>query len=299
MYKKISLLVLLAVSFSLAQTAGNSGMAFLKLGFGARNIAMGDAASANASDVTSLFYNPSRLSVNPANEIMLMHNEWIQGVRSELLGARTVVFGLPFALGINFTSVDNIEVRNVAGPALSLTSANSFFIGVSSGFNIYKGISAGFTVKYLYESIFVDEANGMGYDFGLNYESPVEGLSFSAVIKNLGSMDELKAEKTKLPTEFRIGSAYRFKIEQPKLAITAAADFQKYTPTSDVHINAGAEVLYDNLISLRAGYQSGYISKSITAGLGLRYGFLSFDYALSPFTYGLGTGHTVSLTFNF
>ena len=76
----------------LAQTAGNSGLSFLKLGFGARNIALGDAGTALSTDVTALFYNPAALAINPASEIMLMHNEWIQDVRSEILGARTLIF---------------------------------------------------------------------------------------------------------------------------------------------------------------------------------------------------------------
>lgn len=302
MFRKILFIAFTSLSILSAQSAGSSGMAFLKLGFGARNISMGDAASASASDVTALFYNPARLSLNPGNEIMLMHNEWIQGVRSELLGARTVVFGLPLAFGFNVTNISDIEVRTVPGEPLSKFNANYFYGSVSTGFKVYQGISFGFSFKYLYEGIYVDEANGFGYDFGLNYISPVDGLSFSAVLKNIGSMDQLKAEKTKLPTEFRVGSAYQFKLPQPKLDITAAAEYQNYTRDKISNIRIGAEVLYDNLISLRGGYFTGnqsYEAKSFTAGLGLKYGILSFDYAMSPFTYGLGMGHTVSLSFNF
>lgn len=282
-----------------AQTAGNSGLSFLKLGFGARNIAMGDAGSVSATDVTAAFYNPARLTVDPASEIMLMHNEWIEGVRSELLGARTILFGLPWAVGVNVTSVRDIEVRTIPGSALTTFNANYFFGSLSTGFNILSGISVGATIKYLYEGIYIDESTGLGFDLGLNYISTIEGLSFSAVIKNLGTMNELRLEKTKLPAEFRAGGAYLFNIEQPELAITGAAELQKYTATDDIHFNIGAEVLYDKLISIRAGYMSGYKSKNVMGGVGLRWGNLSFDYALSPFTYELGMGHTVSLGFRF
>jgi hypothetical protein len=95
--------ILIIISFSLtllAQNAGSTGLSFLKFGFGARNIAMGDAGNALSSDVTSLFYNPSKLGMSKDSEIMFMHNEWIQDVRSEVLGARTVIFGLPIAVGV-------------------------------------------------------------------------------------------------------------------------------------------------------------------------------------------------------
>lgn len=299
MYKKILALLLLSCLSVYAQTAGNSGLSFLKLGFGARNIAMGDAGSVSASDVTAAFYNPARLALNPASEIMLMHNEWIEGIRSELLGARTKFLGLQWALGFNVTTISDIEVRTIPGAPLTTFSANYFFGSLSTGFNIASGISAGATIKYLYEGIYIDESTGLGFDFGLNYKSTIEGLSFSAIIKNIGSMNALQVEETKLPTEFRAGGAYSFNIEQPELAITGAAEVQKYTATNDIHFNLGAEVVYDNLISLRAGYMSGYISKNVTAGVGLRWGNLNFDYALSPFTYDLGMGHTVSLGFSF
>ena len=76
-------------------------------------------------------------------------------------------------------------------------------------------------------------------------------------------------------------------------------EFQKYLPTSDIHFNLGAEILYDKLIALRVGYQSGYLTKNITAGLGLMWGNLSVDYALAPFQLGLGNGNILSLQFKF
>jgi hypothetical protein len=285
------------------QSAGNTGLSFLKLGFGARNIAMGDAGTGLATDVTSLFYNPAGLAINPVSEVMIMHNEWIQGVRSEILGARTVVFGIPVAVGFNVTTVPGIEVRTNPTPdPLTTFSANDFFGSFSAGYKILDNLSIGGTFKYLYEAIYVDEANGWGLDFGATYITSIKGLNVSAVIKNIGSMNALRSESTKLPTEFRIGPSYTFS-PADKFVVTGAAEFQKYTPTSSSHINIGAEVLYNNLIALRAGYrhESDYTTQEFTAGLGLIWGNLSFDYAFAPFTpsSGLGNGNIFSLQFKF
>jgi len=297
--KKLLLLILTLSTFSFAQTAGNSGLAFLKFGFGAKNIGMGDAGAVSANDVTSLFYNPSRLAGLNDNEVMLMHNEWIQDTRSEVLGIASKIWGLPVALGFNVTTVSDIEVRTRPGEPDSKVNWNYFFGSLSSGFGIVDNIDFGFSIKYLYEGILSDQSTGWGFDFGLNYKTNIDGLTASAVIKNIGSMNVLRNESTKLPTELRIGPAYHFEFTDSKIGITTAAEFQKYLPTDDVHFNLGAEGIYDRTIALRAGYQTGYESRGITGGIGLIWGNLNFDYAFLPFSYGLGDASVFSLQFRF
>jgi hypothetical protein len=298
MKNKILLIILISLSSICAQSAGNSGLSFLKLGFGARNIALGDAGTALSSDVTSLFYNPSALALNPASEIMLMHNEWIEDVRSELLGARTIIFGIPVAVGFDLTTVSDIPVIVNPGDPVASFNANYFFGSISAGQKISENLYFGISIKYVYEAIYVDESTGWGFDFGATYLTPIRGLNVSAALKNVGTMKALRNDRTKLPTEIRIGPSYLFTFED-KYQLSSAVEFQKYTPTNDIHFNIGAELLYDKLVSLRMGYQSGYISKNITAGLGLMWGNLSFDYALAPFKLGLGSGNILSLQFKF
>src|ERR1039458_3772004 len=158
MKNKMIFLIFLAFNSLLAQSAGNSGLSFLKLGFGARNVALGDAGTALSSDVTALFYNPAALAINPASEIMIMHNEWIQDVRSEILGARTLIFGLPVAVGFNITSVNDIEVRTNPGDPITKFNGNYFFGSLSTGHMIFDNFYFGASLKYLYEGIYVDES---------------------------------------------------------------------------------------------------------------------------------------------
>jgi hypothetical protein len=297
--KKIILLIIVFAAATFAQSAGNTGLSFLKFGFGAKNIAMGDAGAVSANDVTALFYNPSRLAGKNDTEIMLMHNEWIQDVRSEVLGVATEFWGLPVALGFNVTTVSDIEVRTRPGEADSKIDANYFFGSLSSGFGIVDDLDFGLSIKYLYEGILSDQATGWGFDFGLNYKTVVNGLTASAVIKNLGSMNVLRNEATKLPAEVRVGPAYHFEFTDSKIAVTTAAEFQKYLATEDVHFNLGAEGVYNKVFALRVGYQSGYESRGITGGIGLIWGNLNFDYAFLPFSYGLGSASVFSVQFRF
>lgn len=52
LYKAILIIIITAVSLS-GQSAGNAGLSFLKIGTGARNIALGDNGNTLAQDVTA------------------------------------------------------------------------------------------------------------------------------------------------------------------------------------------------------------------------------------------------------
>ena len=298
--RKIVFFIFISFSSVFAQSAGNTGLSFLKLGFGARNIAMGDVGAAASGDVTSLFYNPANLINSSTNEIMLMHNSWIQGINSEVLGVKTNIWGLPVAAGFNVTTINNIEVRTGATAVPdAMFNANYFFGSLSTAFNTIDNLAFGITLKYLYEGLYVDEATGYGLDLGLNYTTPINGLTAVAVVNNLGSMNKLKNEKTKLPSDFRVGPAYKFYFWHNTFEVTAAAELQKYIDTNDLHTNWGLEIVYDDLLALRGGYQTGYQSKGMTAGMGIMWGTLSFDYAFQPFSEGLGSANIFSLQFKF
>ena len=297
--KKIILTILILTSVSLAQSAGNTGLAFLKFGFGARNIALGDAGASVSNDLSALYYNPARLVTLEPNQVMFMHSEWIQDVTSEVGGIKWNMFNLPWAVGFNVTSVDDIEVRDKPGEAISTFNANYFFMSLSSGFKVIDDLDFGATVKYIYEGIFNDQSAGYGLDFGLNYITPVKGLTASTVIRNIGSMNNLSEVGTKLPLDFRLGAAYNYAIESAKLDLIATGEFQKYIDNDDIHFNTGAELMYNNTFAARVGYQTGYEARGFTAGIGIEWGSLRFDYAYLPFTYGLGNANQFSLQFSF
>lgn len=294
----IILSLLVAVNFS-AQTAGNSGLSFLKFGFGARNIAMGDAGTAASKDITSLFYNPARLAGMKNSEAIFMHNEWIEDVSSEVVGIRSFVLGIPIALGFNVTSVGDIEVRTNPGEPETKFDANYFYGSLSTGFEVYHNISVGASIKYLYEGLLSDEATGFGFDLAALYKTDYDGLIVSAALRNIGSMNELRSESTKLPAEIRIGPAYNFNLEGINSEVTLVTEFQKFLNSDDNHFNIGAEIFYDNLIAIRGGYQTGYESRDLTFGIGLAWGNLNFDYAFLPFQLGLGSANLFSLQFKF
>ena len=294
------LVILLFTSFGIiAQTAGGSGMSFLKIGFGARNIAMSDLGVIGIEDLTALNYNPALLSQYKSPQLMLTYNQSIQDMSTQLVGASFALFGLPLAFGLNSTSISDIEIRTIPGEPQSTFSAHYLFGSMSTGFKLYENLSAGFTVKYLYENLFSDQSQGWAFDFGLSYKNFIEGMDVGASIKNLGSVNELRNEATQLPTDARLGISYLLPFESIKSDVNLIGGAQKYLETDDIHLHFGGEFFYDRLIAIRLGYMSGYESKGLTTGLGVYWEGINFDYAFTPYSYGLGNSHTISLMYSF
>ena len=292
-------ILLLFISTGLfAQSAGETGLSFLKIGFGARNIALGDIGVVSADNVTALNYNPALLSNYKTQQISLSHSRWLQDVSSELLGASFSLFNVPLAIGINTTQIAGIEIRNRPGAAQSTFNANYFFVSLSTGFKIAENLSVGSTIKYLSENLLTDQANGVGFDFGLYYKNLIPNLNFGASIRNLGSMNALRNKETQLPVDLRIGGDYLYDLTKINSSFYFAAGFQKYN-SSNSHFNFGTEFLYHRQFAMRIGYMSGYDSKSITTGIGLKLNHFNFDYAYTPQKYELGSSHIISLMFTF
>lgn len=297
--KRVFLFIILLSAYVLPQSAGNTGLSFLKIGFGARNIAMGDIGVTAANDVTALNYNPAILAGYSSPELIFTHNEWLQDVRSEIFGGSVRFIGLPLAFGVNTTRVPDIEIRTRPGEAESKFTAQFFSGSISTGFSLIDDISIGATAKYIYEGMLSDDANGLGFDFGAYYKSAVQGVSVGAAVRNLGSMNQLRLKETKLPSDFSAGAQYKFPLNGINSEVALGAAFQKYMDTDDTHINFGTEIYYDNLIAFRAGYQTGYEAKGFSAGLGLTWSKLFFDYGFVPFKYNLGTTHIISIKIKF
>ena len=65
---------------------GTTAAQFLKIGIGARALAMGGAYSAVSDDATALYWNPAGLSSMKKNEILLDHQDWILDVDLDFVG---------------------------------------------------------------------------------------------------------------------------------------------------------------------------------------------------------------------
>ncbi len=293
--KKLALLSFVLFFQLYAQSAGESGLSFLKIGVGARNLALADNGTTQSNDATAIFYNPANIGLTNNSEIFFMHNSWIQDVSVEALAVKFSLFGLPLNIGLNSSNIGNIEIRTNPGEKDGSFNAHYFSSSIGTAFSPIDNLYCGAAYKYLYENLFSDEATGYAFDFGATYLNVIPNLSASAVLKNLGSMSQLRTEKTKLPTEFRLGAAYQLPEFVNLVKTFSSVEYQKYTSLNDSHINLGIEAVYNSSLALRIGYMTAYESKGFTAGLGIKWNLLDIDYAYTPFKYSLGSAQSISI----
>jgi hypothetical protein len=276
---------------------GQAGLSFLKLGTSARGIAMADAMAAAVAGPASPAYNPAGLLAGDTSavELLFTHREWIEGTRVEFLAASTRIFGDAVGLAVTSTTVPDIELRTRPGEPEGTFTARNFAASASYAHAVDAELSAGITAKFLYEKVLIDEASGFAVDFGARYVTPMEGLTVGASLANLGSMNTLRDEATKLPAMLRLGPAYSFSFNDGQAAVITAADLLYIFPEKETYLNWGGEVEFANTVAIRAGYQFGSEGRGLTAGLGIRYGLVSLDYAYAKLSQDLGNAHSFTL----
>ncbi len=297
--KIIIILTLFFTSSIFAQSEINSGMSFLKIGFGARNIALGDVGVISSNNVSAVAYNPALLTYGEKSEVALSHSSWMNDVSSEMLGAKFSLFSLPFALYINSSQISDIEIRRKPGEAVAKFNANYFAASLSSAYKITNSLSAGASVKFLYQGMYVYEATGWAVDFGAYYRNAVKNLDLSFAVRNIGTMNKLKEESTKLPSLFSFGMSYQIIHPVKFINLKIFAATKKYFDDTNLHLHFGTEFSFKDFIYLRTGYQTGYDARSYSVGLGLLWRGINFDYAFAPFDYSLGNSNIISVQFTF
>jgi hypothetical protein len=290
--------LLLALAPTLLSAQGSSvGSSQLKIPVNARTAAMGESTVSDANQFSSWLLNPANLYTKGPIVVELTHSQWIQEVQSEFIGAQMPMAFGTLGFSVSTITVPGIEVRDAPGPAVGTFSAR--FASVQLGFarTLVDDLAIGVAGKYLYEKLYADDATGVGFDIGLLYHSPIHGLDAAVSVTNAGSLEAYRSEASGLPTFMREGASYAFSYKEFTLLTYAA--FANNLKDSENHAEGSFEATYKDLITVRLGYETGYDSRGITAGLGVRYEFMRFDYAYVPFSLGLGDGHLFSLRFQF
>ncbi len=291
-----SLLISLGVGFAQTGAGGATGLAFLKLGVGARASALGEAYTAIANDATATFWNPAGLAGLQHAQLAFTHTEWVQDISNEFLAFVFPAFRGVFGLSVNVNTVGGIERRvNPSEEPLGTVEANDVALGFSYGRSLNSSLKVGLTAKYVYEKIFIDRAAGFAVDFGAQFQPFAVPLKFGVSAQNFGSMGKLRAQSIELPRTLRAGVSYFFGLESFGGGLLLAADGVKVFE-NDVRGNLGAELLLKDLLAFRFGYQTGLDGRQIAGGFGLHVKRYHLDYGYTPFSSNLGDTHRFSFS---
>jgi len=286
-------LILSSGAFSYANGVGTTGASCLKLGVGARAVAMGEAFSAVADDVTAIYWNPAGLTQIKGTQLGATHTQWLEGINYEKLGYVSSHKGSAFGLAVNWLNTGSIEETTLVYPegTGNTFEANSTLITLAYAHKVGKNLSLGGSIKYIGEKFEKESATTYGFDLGGFYKK--SRLSLALGVQNIGSKEKFMEEEDPLPLNYRLGMAYT--LSKLKLALDVNKPID-----NEVNFHTGVEWYLTNTFALRAGYKSGPedIGSGITAGLGFKFKNVNIDYAYVPYE-DFGNAHRISLTVNF
>lgn len=303
--KNLFILSTLVVAVLTTQTAGSdnagtSGAVFLKIGVGARAAGMGEAQVAVPEGADSLYWNPAGLTNLGVKDITFAHNEWIEDVRYEYVGASIPIFWNS-AVGVSYSqlTMGELEGRDAQGRRTNNFAAGDRLFTVGWGIRPFGMLQAGATFKYISSRIADDKAKAYAGDFGFIFLSPLRGLTVGFAVNNVGTEIKFVDEGDPLPLTYRVGGGYVLPFTGKTHKITVAVDGVKGNDT-DFYVNTGAEYLLAGMVAVRAGYKARYDEAGIAAGGGFRYLFsgsygVQVDYAYADMGV-FGATHRVSIT---
>jgi len=261
----------------------------LKLGGGARPLALGGAYTALGNDASSLFYNPAGLGRMNFPEVMTMYNSWLADTKQQ---AAIVAFPLRFgtvAFGYTSLSSGNIQGYDATGALTSVFDTGSTVMSLSLGRSLNPNLFWGFSVKTISDRLETVTARTTAFDAGMTLmANPNLIIGVSAM--NFGSGLVYVSEKTALPTCYRLGIAYKANLLNESIRV--AGDLAAYPDGTKVDL--GMEYLVRDFLAFRLGDSGG----NLRAGIGVIANILAIDYAYY-FHQDLGATHQVSISFLF
>ncbi|MGN1263963.1 MAG: type IX secretion system protein PorQ [Prevotella sp.] len=260
--KKVVFTILLSlVSFitATAQKESRTAYNFLRLPVSAHAAALGgENITITDDDPTLIFHNPSLISLVSDMSINLDFMTYMEGVKTGSaafvkavndratwgVSARYMDYGK-----MRETTADNIETGTF--------SAKDIMVGGSFAYLLNDNIAGGVTAKFITSYIAGYSSIAVGVDLGVNYFSEDNGLSLSAVARNLGG--QVKAYEDdfeKIPFDLQLGVSKKLKGAPIRLSLTMSK-LNDWDASFINHFAAGADIFIGNNIYIAGGYNFG------------------------------------------
>lgn len=284
---------------------GTIGGQVLKIGIGARAVAMGSSFVSVADDATAVYWNPAGIARIQKGVLSLNHTTWLADIG---YAQATYLFHtrfLPGTIGISARSLymDAQQVRTVFRPQGDGRSfdAGDMTLGVTYGRSLTDKFSAGIGANYLQSSLASYTGNAVVFDFGTLYNTGYRSLRIGMSIQNIGSDMTFIDDPVKMPTVFRVGMSMNL-YESGNQMVLMAGDFS-HPPDNSERASWGMEYGFKEFFFLRSGYQFNSDLETFSAGLGFKLAAALNSEARVDYAYtdmgSMPAVHRVSVDFRF
>lgn len=292
--------------FSNSNNIGTTASNYLKIIIPAKPAALGEAYTALADDIDSIFYNPAGAGRVMSAEISAAHAIWLGDLNYTNLSVL-----LPFSFGNLSFFINSMYFLDSKNPMLStqpsplppyyttgeVISPGLIMGGLTFSREFTDNLFVGAGIKIMSYSIVPQDPNGTALsfiaDFGIIYEMPfLRGLSAGLTFRNVGPETMFRGDGDMQPFDIRGGIGYSGSI------FSLEADAEYISDNAPNYFIGGSVKLFD-ILSLRAGWKGGTINQP-TFGGGIDINRFNIDYAFVPFNEeDLGMTHRVTLSYQF
>lgn len=316
MNKKLLIVLTAALLLSMFSTIAadnNHIFPWMRMGLGAKAMAMGGTGTAFMDNITAAYWNPAALaSVKRAQFAMMYTDMGLDRMHNFAALGTSFKYGYVALSWIN-ASVSDFEGYDEIGNPTGSFDMNDHNIGLSLALgpgNFKFGLSA----KMYMSKIDDDSQTGFGTDLGIVWDIN-DYLSLGVMARDLYA----EIDKNEIPAQYALGLAVH-----PIYGVTFATDLKQEKHADDVTVHIGAEywtgvgkdteigsshsainleekTKWDEILSnTQGGIRLGVNDGSFTAGFGLRFKMLEMNYAyLTEKTEGFDNSHQFSLILRF
>ncbi len=311
------LLILCGASWSakIFEKVGTVGAQFLKIGCGARGVAMGEAFVAVADDASSIYWNPAGIASIEGSQFTLNHATWPAEMSHEFAAYVFSYKFLPGVLGLSATVLQMDPMPEITeyrqeGTGYSF-DAGSMAFGLTYANMFTDRFSFGVTLKWIHEGLADYSGETVLVDLGTLYNTGFRDIKIGMCFQNMGSGYTFRdgGKESPMPITFKVGTSMPL-FNTPVHRMIGSAEFN-HPPDGAERVNVGAEYVYQKFgpnfeIALRGGYRFNRDEEGLTAGFGIKFPFVrigleekpsvwAIDYCYSDMGL-LGASHKISVS---
>lgn len=258
------------------RSTATAGFVFLEIPVTARSASLSEATVA-LSDVGSsgMFINPAAIGfMKGTHSYSVSTAQWFADINH--YGASYAIATEAGNFGISATVLDygTMPLTVRIGGERSFASIGTFTAQATAIGAVYSRaltdrFSFGVGFKYIDEKIYQYGASNVVFDGGIIYYTGFESFRLGASMVNFGTNAQFINDPFKMPTLLRLGVA-------GEILGSMDADFRVTTVAEALHpsdaperLNAGVELCWNNMVSLRGGYKFFYDEETYNLGFGV------------------------------
>lgn len=284
--------------FAVSDNAGTSSGEFLRLPAGAKAAGMGEAYSALANDVYSIYFNAAGLAKIAQPEFLFAHTMYYMDVNHEYLAYAKPFKKGGFGASITYltTTFEKRSSINDTDTPDSSGNVGDMAVSLAYGQPLCCGINGGVALKFISSSLDSKTASSPAIDLGFQ-KALTDKIDAGLAITNLAGSLTYTSDSFAVESTMDLGIAEKGLVVEK---LTLAVDLKTLLNSSGQTLNFGAEYMInagkDCMIEPRLGYISE--NGTVTAGFGICLKKWEVDYAFNTQS-DLGTSNRISLMYKF